>query len=143
MADNDPEIYELFAVRYATHDRTQALNFVDPPDPHDAMPIDYFVWAAVSESRTFVIDTGFTAEAAKPRGRDHIRCPTEGLIECIPPRCDEKDPQKTRNDEGSRKSEYSPASDHPSHQVPRAFAGDFRPSPTIDPGAFAAGPGAA
>ena len=79
MADTDSEIYELFAVRYATHDRTQALNFVDPPDPHDAMPIDYFVWAAISESRTFVIDTGFNSEAAKSRGRDHIRCPTEGL----------------------------------------------------------------
>ena len=28
----DLDVYELFAVRYATHDRTQALNFIDPPD---------------------------------------------------------------------------------------------------------------
>ena len=53
------EIFELFAVKYASHQRTQAANYVDPPDPHEAM---YFVWAAVSETRTFVIDTGFKAD---------------------------------------------------------------------------------
>lgn len=73
------ETYELFAVKYASHRRTQAANFVDPPDPHEAMPMDYFVWAAVSETRTFVIDTGFKAEEAAKRGRDFLRCPTAGL----------------------------------------------------------------
>jgi glyoxylase-like metal-dependent hydrolase (beta-lactamase superfamily II) len=72
-------IYELFAVKYASHERTAAANFIDPPDPHEAMPIDYFVWAAVSDERTFVIDMGFTAETADDRGRTLIRCPTEGL----------------------------------------------------------------
>jgi glyoxylase-like metal-dependent hydrolase (beta-lactamase superfamily II) len=43
------------------------------------MPIDYFVWAAVSDERTFVIDMGFTAKTADDRGRTLIRCPTEGL----------------------------------------------------------------
>ena len=28
-----------------------------------------------------VVDTGFTAEVAARRGRDHLRCPTEGLRE--------------------------------------------------------------
>jgi len=75
----DLDVYELFAVKYAIHDRTQELNFVDPPDPHEAQPIDYFVWAAVSGARTFVIDMGFTAEMAEKRGRTRLRCPTEGL----------------------------------------------------------------
>ncbi len=75
----DLDVYELFAVKYATHDRTQELNFVDPPDPHEAQPIDYFVWAAVSGARTFVIDMGFTAEMTEKRGRTRLRCPTEGL----------------------------------------------------------------
>ena len=75
----DLDVYELFAVKYATHDRTQELNFVDPPDPPEAQPIDYFVWAAVSGARTFVIDMGFTAEMAEKRGRTRLRCPTEGL----------------------------------------------------------------
>lgn len=73
------DVYELFAVKYATHERTQAANFVDPPDPHEAMPIDYFVWAAVSEAKTFVMDMGFKAETAARRGRTFLRCPTEGL----------------------------------------------------------------
>ncbi|NQU61352.1 MAG: N-acyl homoserine lactonase family protein [Rhodospirillales bacterium] len=77
MADTD--VYQLYAVKYATHGRTQAANFVDPPDPHEAMPIDYFVWAAVSDTRTVVIDMGFTADVATERGREYIRCPTDGL----------------------------------------------------------------
>ena len=73
------ETFELFAVKYAGHQRTQAANYIDPPDPHEAMPMDYFVWAAVSGSRTFVIDTGFNAGEAAKRGRDFLRCPTDGL----------------------------------------------------------------
>ena len=75
-----PETYALYAIKYATHDRTVALNFLEPPDPHDTpMPIDYFVWAAVSAKHTFVIDTGFNAATAERRGRTLIRCPSEGL----------------------------------------------------------------
>ena len=79
MTAAETDVYELFAVKYATHGRTQAANFVDPPDPHEAMPIDYFVWAAVSDSRTFVIDMGFAQETAVDRGRTFIRCPAEAL----------------------------------------------------------------
>ena len=79
MAAPDPGTYELFAVKYASHSRTAAANFIDPPDPHEAMPIDYFIWAAVSGERTFVIDMGFTAETAEDRGRTFLRCPTEAL----------------------------------------------------------------
>jgi glyoxylase-like metal-dependent hydrolase (beta-lactamase superfamily II) len=76
---SEPEIYDLYAVKYATHGRTQAANFVDPPDPHEAMPIDYFIWAAVSKARTFVIDMGFTEKTAVDRARTFIRCPAEAL----------------------------------------------------------------
>ena len=79
MACSDPGVYALFAVKYATHERTATANFIDPPDPHEVMPIDYFIWAAVSDERTFVIDMGFAAEAAADRGRTLIRCPTEAL----------------------------------------------------------------
>ncbi len=73
------ETYELFAVKYASHQRTQAANYINSPDPHEAMPMDYFVWAAVSETRTFVIDTGFAAAEAARRGRTFLRCPADGL----------------------------------------------------------------
>ena len=78
-SESDPGTYELFAVKYAAHGRTQAANFIDPPDPHEAMPIDYFIWAALSDERTYVIDMGFTAETAADRGRTFLRCPAAAL----------------------------------------------------------------
>jgi glyoxylase-like metal-dependent hydrolase (beta-lactamase superfamily II) len=71
--------YEIFAARYATRDARRSDHFIGG-DPHDGpMPMDYFVWAARSAERTFVIDTGFTAETALARKRTFLRCPTEGL----------------------------------------------------------------
>ncbi|MFT4509298.1 N-acyl homoserine lactonase family protein [Caballeronia sp. 15711] len=73
--------YELFAIRYASRAGTRAGNFIGG-DPHDSpMPMDYFIWLAKSPTRTFVIDLGFTAEVAEKRGRDYLRCPTEGLAQ--------------------------------------------------------------
>jgi glyoxylase-like metal-dependent hydrolase (beta-lactamase superfamily II) len=43
------------------------------------MPMDYFVWAAVSSAHTVIVDSGFTAEVAARRGRKHLRRPAEGL----------------------------------------------------------------
>ncbi len=71
--------YELFAIRYAERDARRADHFIGG-DPHDGpMPMDYFVWAAIGRERSFVIDTGFTAEVAAARGRRHLRCPAESL----------------------------------------------------------------
>ena len=78
---SDPETYELFAVRYAhLETRLRRDNFIATADPHDGvMPIDYYVWAIVNDSRTIVVDTGFGRAEAKKRGRDLIRRPAEGL----------------------------------------------------------------
>ena len=71
--------YQVHAVKYAERDARRGEHFIGG-DPHDApMPMDYFVWAAVSPERTYVIDTGFTAEVAARRKRDYLRCPAEGL----------------------------------------------------------------
>ena len=78
MDSHLPE-YELYAIRYAERDARRADHFIGG-DPHDApMPMDYFVWAAVSDARAFVIDTGFTAETAAKRNRTFLRCPIETL----------------------------------------------------------------
>jgi glyoxylase-like metal-dependent hydrolase (beta-lactamase superfamily II) len=78
MTENLPE-YELFAIRYAMRDARRANHFIGG-DPHDGpMPMDYFLWAAVGPERTFVIDTGFTAEVAAKRERTFLRCPVETL----------------------------------------------------------------
>ena len=73
------ETYEIYAVRYARHDRPARENFIGG-DPHEgSMPLDYYVWAIVGRSRVFVVDTGFSADMAKQRGREHIRNPVDGL----------------------------------------------------------------
>jgi glyoxylase-like metal-dependent hydrolase (beta-lactamase superfamily II) len=71
--------YEIFAVRYARHERRAAENFLGG-DPHnEPMPLDYFVWAIVGPENTYVVDTGFNAAVGKKRGREVLRCPSEGL----------------------------------------------------------------
>jgi len=71
--------YEVYAIKYAHHARRRSENFIGG-EPHDGpMPLDYFVWLIRGDGREVVVDTGFSAAVAKKRGRDHIRCPTEGL----------------------------------------------------------------
>ncbi len=80
MADQS-ETYELYAVKYATmQERKRSDNFITPDGHEDAaMPIDYFVWAAVGKDRSFVIDTGFGPKVAGRRGRTLIRNASEAL----------------------------------------------------------------
>jgi len=75
---NSPE-YEVYAIKYAHHARRASENFIGG-DPHDGpMPLDYFVWLLRGEGREIVVDTGFSAPMAAKRGREHLRCPTDGL----------------------------------------------------------------
>jgi glyoxylase-like metal-dependent hydrolase (beta-lactamase superfamily II) len=72
-------MYELYAIKYAHHARPARENFIGG-DPHDGpMPLDYFVWLVRGDGREIVVDTGFSAAVATKRGRQHLRCPTEGL----------------------------------------------------------------
>ncbi|HLH30578.1 MAG TPA: N-acyl homoserine lactonase family protein [Terriglobia bacterium] len=73
-------MWEIYAIRYAHHDRAARENFVGG-DPHDtsSMPLDYYVWAVRSANRTFVIDTGFDEPTARKRGRTFLKSPADGL----------------------------------------------------------------
>lgn len=76
---NSIEAYEVYAIRYATFARKASENFIGG-DPHeDASALDFFVWLVRSASRTFVIDTGFSAEVAERRGRKFLLSPLDGL----------------------------------------------------------------
>ncbi|MGH6629439.1 MAG: N-acyl homoserine lactonase family protein [Burkholderiales bacterium] len=78
--------YEIYAIKYGDHDRRAAENFIGG-DPHDGpMPLDYFVWLIRGGGREIVVDTGFSAAMAAKRGRDHLRCPAQGLrlLNCDP-----------------------------------------------------------
>jgi glyoxylase-like metal-dependent hydrolase (beta-lactamase superfamily II) len=71
--------FEVYALKYATRDAQSSEHFYGH-DIHDyPMPMDYFVWAVVSDEYRIVVDAGFTAEVAARRGREHLRCPAESL----------------------------------------------------------------
>lgn len=72
--------YEVFALRYATVDKTRRENFMSP-DPHDngVMPMDYFVWYIRGPGRGYLVDTGFNEQAARERKRTFLRCPIRAL----------------------------------------------------------------
>lgn len=73
------DIHEVYAVRYATHARKRADNYIFG-DPHDEMTsISYYVWVIKGPYGTFVCDTGFDEQAAQERGRTIIKPVGEGL----------------------------------------------------------------
>ncbi len=74
-----PDDFELYAIRYATAERTGAEVWIGG-DPHEGpIPMDYYVWVARNAQHTVVIDTGFDAPAAQRRGRRLLLHPRDGL----------------------------------------------------------------
>ncbi len=75
----DPTPYEIYAIKYAVHDRRAAENFIGG-DPHDGpMPLDYFIWVIKGREKPWVVDTGFDFEVGARRGRQVLRSPADGL----------------------------------------------------------------
>ncbi|MDA1118099.1 MAG: N-acyl homoserine lactonase family protein [Proteobacteria bacterium] len=69
-------VYEIYAIKYAHHERNASANFLGG-DPHDGpMPMDYFVWLIRGAGREIVVDTGFNAAVAAKRGR-RVTLPVE------------------------------------------------------------------
>src|SRR6185437_2444202 len=74
-------VYEIYALRYATMSpRTPQLNYL-LPDPHEtsAQDLDYFVWLIRGPGRNILVDTGFSADEAKLRGRKLMLNPVDAL----------------------------------------------------------------
>ena len=68
--------YEVYAIKYAHHERNASANFLGG-NPHDGpMPMDYFVWLIRGQGREIVVDSGFNAAVAAKRGR-RITLPVE------------------------------------------------------------------
>jgi glyoxylase-like metal-dependent hydrolase (beta-lactamase superfamily II) len=73
------DVHEVYAIRYAHHDRRSPENFIGG-DPHDVLqPLNYFVWAVIGPHGTFVVDTGFDRAMADRRGRTITAPVGEGL----------------------------------------------------------------
>lgn len=75
------EAYEVFALRYATHNHTRADNFIyaDGQDPHEAAGLDYYIWVIRNSARTIVVDTGFDQTAGEERNRQLLIHPVDVL----------------------------------------------------------------
>jgi glyoxylase-like metal-dependent hydrolase (beta-lactamase superfamily II) len=80
------ECFEVFAIRYGHFAGRKARenflgNFLGE-DPHDSpMPMDFFVWLAKGPRTTWVIDTGYSPEAAARRKRVILKDTSESLRE--------------------------------------------------------------
>jgi glyoxylase-like metal-dependent hydrolase (beta-lactamase superfamily II) len=73
------DIWEVYAVRYAEHQRKAAENYIGG-DPHDVLqPLDYFVWVIKNDKRTFLVDTGFDQPVGTKRGRTVVTPIDQGL----------------------------------------------------------------
>jgi glyoxylase-like metal-dependent hydrolase (beta-lactamase superfamily II) len=71
--------HEVFALRYATVERTRNENFL-AADPHDGpMPMDYYIWVIRGGGRTVLLDTGFDHDAARRRKREFLQHPADAL----------------------------------------------------------------
>jgi glyoxylase-like metal-dependent hydrolase (beta-lactamase superfamily II) len=73
------DVHEVYAVRYAHHDRKATENFIGG-DPHDILqPLSYYVWAIIGPHGQFIVDTGFDQAMADKRKRVIIKPVNEGL----------------------------------------------------------------
>jgi glyoxylase-like metal-dependent hydrolase (beta-lactamase superfamily II) len=73
------DVHEVYAVRYAHHDRNAPENFIGG-GPHDILqPLAYYVWAIRGPHGSFVVDTGFDAAMARKRERTLLKPIDEGL----------------------------------------------------------------
>lgn len=73
------ETFEIYAIKYAQHERRARENFIGG-DIHDGpMAMDYFVWVIRNSSRTIVVDTGFDQAMADKRVRRIVHPVEDGL----------------------------------------------------------------
>ena len=72
--------YEVYALRYAHHERTARDNFLFATDIHDGpQALEFYVWVIRGNGKAFLVDLGFEHAGAERRGRRIIRLPSEAL----------------------------------------------------------------
>ncbi len=82
MTVSDPERYELLIIRHGTRLSTREeayLNYRLYDEADRPLRLDYFFWVIRSQTRTIVIDTGFSRAAAEARGRTVLVTPERAL----------------------------------------------------------------
>lgn len=82
IAESGDHDFVVYVIRFAHRERSiRGEHFYRHPDDCAAgFPIDYYVWAAVSDAHVVLFDAGFTRATAERRGdRDYLASPTETL----------------------------------------------------------------
>lgn len=80
--DRDAERWSVFAIRFAHRDASYRNEhfYRSHSEPHEAMPISYYVWLVTGYGRVILVDTGFTPEVAARRGdRAYLQTPARSL----------------------------------------------------------------
>jgi glyoxylase-like metal-dependent hydrolase (beta-lactamase superfamily II) len=72
--------YTIYAVQYA-HRKTNSTEVFYGDYHNTPMAMDYFVWALSNGEHTVIVDLGFTEAVGTRRGRQFLRCPSQGLAE--------------------------------------------------------------
>ena len=71
--------FEIYAIKYAQHERRARENFIGG-DIHDGpMAMDYFIWVIRNPTRTIIVDTGFDQAMADKRKRRIVHSVEAGL----------------------------------------------------------------
>jgi len=71
--------FQIYALKYATRMAPAWECFLGAGADEPPRRMDYFVWVITNDSATVVLDTGFSEEVARQRGRDYLHNPIEGL----------------------------------------------------------------
>ncbi|MGW0808530.1 N-acyl homoserine lactonase family protein [Nonomuraea sp. NPDC002799] len=73
--------FRVYALRYARRDARRGEHFHGyEAGGEGSHPTSYYVWLAVSDEHTVVVDTGISrARAARAEGIDYLRSPVEAL----------------------------------------------------------------
>ena len=80
MSSTQIEPYEVYALRYAHHERPARDNFLFRDDIHDGpQRLDFFVWVIRGNGKNYLVDLGFDHAGAERRGRSITRLPSDAL----------------------------------------------------------------
>lgn len=78
----DPARYEVIIVRYGTRQTRRSevfLNYHVYDVPDGEITVDYFFWVVRNAERTLLVDTGFSPEGGRKRGRTMLLHPVAAM----------------------------------------------------------------
>jgi glyoxylase-like metal-dependent hydrolase (beta-lactamase superfamily II) len=82
MSVADPDVYRVFAIKYANSERDRETFFLPPLEPGGKIGFNNYVWLIAGEGRHVLVDTGFSEDSGSRRKRAQERCPVEALSLC-------------------------------------------------------------